>query len=55
MNPDGRHFSQTTDALWRRNRNPAECGGDTDCIGVDLNRNQEFLWDFPTLFDPRRE
>ena len=51
VNPDGRHFSQTTDALWRRNRNPAESGGAASCIGVDLNRNQDFLWDFPVHFD----
>ena len=52
VNPDGRNFSQTSEALWRRNRNPAESGGDPDCIGVDLNRNLDFLWDFPTHFDP---
>ena len=52
VNPDGRDFSQTTDALWRRNRNTAESGGNPDCIGVDLNRNQDFLWDFPAFFDP---
>ena len=52
VNPDGRNFSQTTEALWRRNRNPADSGGNPSCIGVDLNRNQDFLWDFPTQFDP---
>ncbi|MGH9194307.1 MAG: M14 family zinc carboxypeptidase, partial [Acidimicrobiia bacterium] len=52
VNPDGRHFSQTTEVLWRRNRNPADSGGNSSCIGVDLNRNQEFLWDFPVHFDP---
>lgn len=50
VNPDGRHYSQTTDPLWRRNRNPAESGGDPNCIGVDLNRNYDFLWDYPNLF-----
>jgi murein tripeptide amidase MpaA len=52
VNPDGRNFSQTMEALWRRNRNPAESGGNASCIGVDLNRNQDFLWDFPLHFDP---
>ncbi len=52
VNPDGRDFSQSSEALWRRNRNPAESGGNPDCIGVDLNRNQDFLWDFPVFFDP---
>jgi murein tripeptide amidase MpaA len=50
VNSDGRHYSQTTDPLWRRNRNPSESGGDPNCIGVDLNRNYDFLWDFPKLF-----
>jgi murein tripeptide amidase MpaA len=53
VNPDGRHYSQTAEALWRRNRNPGESGGNPDCIGVDLNRNYDFLWDFPNLFSPR--
>ena len=50
VNPDGRKFSQETDAMWRRNRNPADSGGNPDCIGVDLNRNYDFLWDFPSVF-----
>ena len=50
VNPDGRHHSQTTEALWRRNRNTMESGGNPNCIGVDLNRNYDFLWDFPKLF-----
>ncbi len=49
-NPDGRNFSQTTDVSWRHNRNPAESGGNPACIGVDLNRNQDFLWDFTNKF-----
>lgn len=42
VNPDGRNFSQTVDAMWRKNRNPA--------AGVDVNRNYDFLWDFRTAF-----
>ena len=52
VNPDGRNFSQTVEALWRKNRNPAESGGSAACIGCDLNRNHDFLWDFPNLFSP---
>ncbi len=52
VNPDGRLFSQTEDSNWRRNRNPASSGGDPDCIGVDLNRNYDFVWDFETTFSP---
>lgn len=52
VNPDGRHYSQNNEALWRRNRNPAQSRGNPKCIGVDLNRNHDFLWDFPNLFSP---
>ena len=40
------------ESLWRRNRNPSNSGGNPVCIGVDLNRNYDFLWDFPNLFSP---
>jgi murein tripeptide amidase MpaA len=52
VNPDGRHYSQTGDAMWRKNRNPAYSGGDANCIGVDINRNYDFLFDFATAFAP---
>lgn len=52
VNPDGRNYSQTVESLWRRNRNPAESGGNPDCIGVDLNRNYDFLWDFQKYYHP---
>jgi carboxypeptidase T len=49
-NPDGRHHSMTADAMWRKNRrvfptSPA-------CPGVDINRNFNFLWNFPLYFSP---
>jgi murein tripeptide amidase MpaA len=52
VNPDGRNFSQTSVPLWRKNRNPAASGGDPSKIGIDINRNQDFLWDFGAAFDP---
>jgi murein tripeptide amidase MpaA len=52
VNPDGRYYSQNSEPLWRRNRNPSMSGGNPDCIGVDINRNYDFLWDFPNLFSP---
>ena len=54
INPDGRHFSQTdpSGGLWRKNRNPTDSGGDPAKIGVDINRNYDFLWDFKKAFDP---
>ena len=49
-NPDGRHFSMNVDDGWRKNRRPPAAG--SQCIGVDLNRNYDFLWDFPKHFSP---
>lgn len=59
-NPDGHQYSKTNDFIggtqgWRRNRNPAESGGNPNCIGVDLNRNFDFLWDFPRHLSPLAE
>jgi len=52
-NPDGRNFSMTSDAMWRKNRRPAPAGHtQKSCVGVDINRNYDFLWNFPTYFDP---
>lgn len=48
VNPDGRQHSQTKDALWRKNRRPHPGGG--NCVGVDLNRNFDFLWDHLAKF-----
>jgi murein tripeptide amidase MpaA len=57
INPDGRLYSMAApadspQAMWRKNRNPASSGGDPAKIGVDVNRNYDFLWDFPTKFSP---
>jgi murein tripeptide amidase MpaA len=52
INPDGRHYSQNTYPMWRKNRNPASSGGQASKIGVDDNRNYDFLWDFNTTFSP---
>src|ERR1700730_13341058 len=52
VNPDGRDYSQNTYALWRKNRDTADSGGDPNKIGIDINRNQDFLWDFNTDFAP---
>src|SRR5439155_17967057 len=52
VNPDGRKYDQDHDALWRKNRNPVNSAGDPAQIGVDLNRNHPWLWDFRTAFSP---
>lgn len=51
-NPDGRNYSMTTDAMWRKNRRPAPAGhNQPSCVGVDINRNYDFLWNYPTYYD----
>lgn len=52
VNPDGRAFDQQYDVLWRKNRNPAQSSGVPQRVGIDLNRNHDFLWDFRTKFNP---
>lgn len=46
VNPDGKAFSQTG-IDWRKNRRPLNGN-----IGVDINRNYDFLWDANLYFDP---
>jgi carboxypeptidase T len=43
VNPDGREFvmAPTGNPMWRKNRNP---NPGQPCMGVDLNRNCDFLW-----------
>ena len=41
VNPDGRVFMQTKNEWWRKNRNP---NGGMNAVGVDINRNFDFLW-----------
>ncbi len=52
VNPDGVEFSHTGVAMWRKNRNPAASGGLANKIGVDINRNYDFLWNYKKYFDP---
>ena len=41
VNPDGRAYAMSTDPWWRKNRRP-DAG--SRCVGVDVNRNFDFLW-----------
>jgi murein tripeptide amidase MpaA len=52
VNPDGRNYSQHIAPLWRKNRNTADSGGIASRIGIDINRNQDFLWNVNTAFHP---
>ncbi|KAF4830490.1 Zinc carboxypeptidase A 1 [Colletotrichum tropicale] len=51
-NPDGVAYDQATGSCWRKNRNPAASGGDPEAVGIDLNRNFDFLFDFLEDFAP---
>ncbi|KAF2848338.1 Zn-dependent exopeptidase [Plenodomus tracheiphilus IPT5] len=51
-NPDGVRHDQANSNLWRKNRNPASARPNEPLsVGVDLNRNFDFLWDFPKHFN----
>ncbi|CAL3963140.1 unnamed protein product [Diplocarpon coronariae] len=41
-NPDGVAYDQSSNSCWRKNRNPRSSASS---VGVDLNRNFDFLWD----------
>lgn len=52
VNPDGVRWDQRTDSYWRKNRNLASAAaGDDLSIGVDINRNYDFVWDYQRYFD----
>jgi murein tripeptide amidase MpaA len=52
-NPDGVRHDQANSNLWRKNRNPASARPNEPLsVGVDLNRNFDFLWNYTVHFDP---
>jgi murein tripeptide amidase MpaA len=50
VNPDGRHHSQTGEPMWRKNRRKVR--PDSPCVGIDINRNFDVVWDFRRFFAP---
>ncbi|KAF2258954.1 hypothetical protein CC78DRAFT_525474 [Lojkania enalia] len=42
VNPDGFVYSQTTDRLWRKNRQTVS---GNSCVGRDINRNWPYKWE----------
>ncbi len=51
VNPDGRHHSQTSsNPMWRKNRRRVNPNLGPQCVGVDINRNFDVLWDFRRHF-----
>ncbi|KAF2849957.1 carboxypeptidase-like protein A [Plenodomus tracheiphilus IPT5] len=51
VNPDGVAYDQSSGSLWRKNRN-TRSGSSGSSIGVDINRNFDFLWNFKKYFAP---
>ncbi|EPS38912.1 hypothetical protein H072_7335 [Dactylellina haptotyla CBS 200.50] len=51
VNPDGVAYDQSSGSLWRKNRN-TKSGSSGNSVGVDINRNFDFMWDFKKYFDP---
>ncbi|PVG02523.1 putative carboxypeptidase [Serendipita vermifera] len=45
VNPDGFVYSQTTDRMWRKNRQTPPSG--STCYGRDINRNWDVHWSDP--------
>lgn len=52
VNPDGYEFSHTSDRMWRKSRAKMN---DSDCFGVDLNRNWPNHWGVGGSRDPCSE
>jgi murein tripeptide amidase MpaA len=52
-NPDGVRHDQANSNLWRKNRNPESSRPNEPLsVGVDLNRNFDFLWNYTQHFVP---
>lgn len=51
VNADGVVYDQANSNYWRKNRN-TKSGSSGSSVGVDLNRNFDFVWDFPKYFAP---
>ncbi|WYZ43279.1 hypothetical protein EsH8_VI_000978 [Colletotrichum jinshuiense] len=45
VNPDGFVYTQTTERLWRKNRQPPPSSTNSTCYGRDINRNWPYMWD----------
>lgn len=50
-NPDGVAYDQSTGSCWRKNRNLGGSGTGGGPVGVDLNRNFDFVFDYKTAFN----
>ncbi|KAF5001189.1 hypothetical protein FGRMN_1213 [Fusarium graminum] len=50
INPDGVKYDQKTNSCWRKNRNPKSSKGKPDAVGIDINRNYDFLFNYKKAF-----
>ncbi|KAI9586035.1 hypothetical protein GQX74_001882 [Glossina fuscipes] len=48
LNVDGFVYSHENERLWRKSRKPVN----SDCVGVDLNRNFNYKWEIKRCADP---
>ena len=52
-NPDGRKWSMDVDGDWRKNRRTDPPNSNSgNCVGVDINRNFDFIWNIDTQWAP---
>jgi hypothetical protein len=53
-NPDGVKYDAATSTCWRKNRNTtSSTPGKPRTIGIDINRNFDFIWEYLRYFSPK--
>jgi hypothetical protein len=53
-NPDGVLYDGQTNTCWRKNRNTtSSTPGSPRTVGIDINRNFDFIWEYLRYFSPK--
>ncbi|VUC33750.1 unnamed protein product [Clonostachys rosea] len=53
-NPDGVLYDAQTNTCWRKNRNTtSSTPGSPRTVGIDINRNFDFIWEYLKYFSPK--
>ena len=53
-NPDGVLYDAETNSCWRKNRNTtSSTPGKPRTVGIDINRNFDFIWEYLRYFSPK--
>jgi hypothetical protein len=53
-NPDGVLYDGQTNTCWRKNRNTtSSTPGNPRTVGIDINRNFDFIWEYLRYFSPK--